>query len=568
MTVPEARMPQRFVLAAALLPLSAILLMVSLENKGQVWFMLQMLLQDSALLLLQLGVLALAMWPLRRTIRLPVLTGRGVAILALALIAITYAGHYLVMAGYNLIRDEQMTLFDAAIYAEGKLAWPIPPEWRSEAGALNLTFMLPVDQPVAWVSGYLPGNAALHALVSLVADPALTGPLLSALALAMMWSCSRKLWPDDPEVASVCTVLLLVSGQFLFSGMSPWAMQAHLACNLVFLRLFLADRRGADLAAIALGWLATGLHQPLFHPLFVGPLLLVLLHQRRFARFAMFAIGYGAIGLFWLSWPKWTIGLVAGPGSVIAASGVDFFSRLSLALASNESNLGMMAANLLRFVAWQHVLLLPMLAYALGVLRHNRMALALLAGPAATILIIALILPWQGYGFGYRYLHGQLAGIVLLAGFGWQKMREQLPGANTKLALATAASLALVIPFQALLINRIYAAYADADRAIAKAGTDYFLVDNYAGYVADILVINRPDLANRPLRLMAIAVRDPAALARQICKPGTTLALGSNAFYRRIDRAYTLPSMDRADGRMGNLKAPYEQAGCRIVVID
>jgi hypothetical protein len=297
-------------------------------------------------------------------------------------------------------------------------------------------------------------------------------------------------------------------------------------------------------------------------------LLLVLLHQRRFARFTMFAIGYGAIGLFWLSWPKWTLALVAGPGSVIAASGVDFFSRLMLVLASNESNLGMMAANLLRFVAWQHVLLMPMLVFALGALRHNRMALALFAGPAATILIIALILPWQGYGFGYRYLHGQLAGIVLLAGFGWQKMREQLPAAHTKLALATAASLAMVIPFQALLINRIYAAYADADRTIAKAGTDYFLVDNYAGYVADILVINRPDLANRPLRLMAIAVPDPAVLARRICKPGASLALGSNAFYRRIDGAYTLPSMNRADGRMGNLKAPYEQAGCRIVVID
>ena len=62
--------------------------------------------------------------------------------------------------------------------------------------------------------------------------------------------------------------------------MTAYAMPAHLCFNLLWLRLFLADRRRADLGAIAVGFIATGLHQPLFHPMFVAPFMLMLLLER------------------------------------------------------------------------------------------------------------------------------------------------------------------------------------------------------------------------------------------------------------------------------------------------
>ncbi|MGP8170547.1 hypothetical protein, partial [Rhodoblastus sp.] len=43
----------------------------------------------------------------------------GLAVLAVALLAFGYLGHYLVLHGYNLSRDEQMADFDAAIFAKG-----------------------------------------------------------------------------------------------------------------------------------------------------------------------------------------------------------------------------------------------------------------------------------------------------------------------------------------------------------------------------------------------------------------------------------------------------------------
>ena len=74
-------------------------------------------------------------------------------------------------------------------------------------------------------------------------------------------------------------LLLVLSGQVLFAGMTAFAMPAHLFVNLLWLWLFLADRRRTDLVALAVGFVGTGLHQPLFHPLFVLPFLVLLLSK-------------------------------------------------------------------------------------------------------------------------------------------------------------------------------------------------------------------------------------------------------------------------------------------------
>jgi hypothetical protein len=488
-------------------------------------------------------------------------------LLALTVGGLSYAGHYFVLRDYPLTRDEQMALFDAEVFARGALVWPIPPEWRGEAAALNLTFMLPVEHPIAWISAYLPGNAALHALVGKLGDPALTGPLLSVVAIAALWSCAKRIWPEDREAATVAIVVLVGGGQFLFSGMSPYAMQAHLALNLVWLRLFIADRRSTDLVALATGWLATGLHQPIFHPLFAGPFLLNLLRERRFDRFALLTLGYGAIGLFWLFWPRLTLALVSGPGSITPDEGIDYISRLVLALSIDDTNFSVMAANLLRLAAWQHVLLIPLLVFAVRELRGNALAQAIIAGPLLTISIMTVILPWQGYGYGYRYIHGQLANLALLAGFGWRWLTAKVPAARSIMAKTTIGGVLLLVPLQAAMLHKFYGGYAAVDDVIDASGADYAMIDGSAGYQAQELVYNRPDLSNRPLRLLASKVRDPSALAARLCKPETSVMLGSSAFYNRIGAAYILPPVDRADARLPALAAPFRQAGCRIVIV-
>src|SRR6185437_17168703 len=68
----------------------------------------------------------------------------AVYLLAIFLIGVCWAGHYLILMGHDLVRDEEMANFDASIFAHGKLFWEIPKFWRPFAGALNQRFILPI----------------------------------------------------------------------------------------------------------------------------------------------------------------------------------------------------------------------------------------------------------------------------------------------------------------------------------------------------------------------------------------------------------------------------------------
>ena len=485
-------------------------------------------------------------------------------LIAVALVIFCYLGHHLLLMDYDLSRDEQMASFDAAIFSHGRLAWPLPPEWQKDASALNLEFMLPVANPIAWVSAYLPFNAALRAAIGSAADPALTGPLLTAGSLLLTWSIAEHIWPVDREVPTIGVLLLLGSGQFVITGMTAYAMPAHLFFNLLWLRLFLADRRLSDGMAILVGFIATGLHQPLFHPLFVAPLLLLPLLERRWGRFAVFALSYSAIGIFWLSWPIFIHSFVAGPASITAAAGTDYLSRIVQVFSLSIANPTLTAANILRFCTWQHLFLVPLMAIGFGAVRENRLAAALAASFLLPIVVIAIILPYQGIGFGYRYLHGVLGNAVLLALFGWQKLATRNEQLRPVMLRATAASLLILLPAQAWMAHARYAPSALMSEKIKRSGTDYFLIKAADGPLTHDLVLNRPDLSNRPIRLGFEDIEDAHLLARRICKPGVTMAFGTDAFYAPTWAYFGNKPERLTSTNLDQIAAPFIQAGCKI----
>ncbi len=157
----------------------------------------------------------------------------------------------------------------------------IPAEWRAYHQAILPEFQNPMGGERYWISIYLPGSALFEALVSLVADPALTQPLLLLIGLVALWQVSGSLLPDRFDARIVVMLLALTSGQLLFNAMTRYAMTAHFALNLLWLALFVVDRPLAHLGAILVGAIAVGLHKVQFHILFVGPILLLLLWQRR-----------------------------------------------------------------------------------------------------------------------------------------------------------------------------------------------------------------------------------------------------------------------------------------------
>ncbi len=532
-----------------------------------------LILQDSWLLALQLLIVALAFLPWLRTS--PVrLSAPLVGVSAAVVIVLCYLGHYLVLLGYDLSRDEQLAVFDSRIYAQGRLAWPLAPAWQPFASALNLGFMLPVGHPVAWVSAYLPGNAMVRAAVGSVADPALTGPLLTGLCLPLIWVCARRLWPDDAAgsraIAGACVLLLATSGQVIVTGMTAYAMPAHLFVNLLWLALFLQRRWPADIAALAVGFLGTGLHQPLFHPLFVAPWLLVLLAERSWRRLGLYAAGYGVIGLFWLSWPAHVASLVTGPAS-LGAAGVDYVDRLVQAFDIGWYNIAKTGLNLLRYFCWQNPLLLPLMIAGAVAGRRDRRILALLGGFLATLVILAVILPDQGHGFGYRYLHGVTGSAALVAACGLGKLQGEGGRWGPAFIHATILAAAVLLPVQALLAHAFYKPFAGANARIESSGADYVIIGAEDGPYSRDLVLNRPDLSNRPIRLSYEMAGDFPALARMICRPGVTVALPTDRFYGEMEyrmRYFTKRPKTRPSDRMAGERQELQRAGCATTLLD
>ena len=487
----------------------------------------------------------------------------GVAVL---LVPICLAGHRWILAGYNLSRDEQLASFDAIVFASGHWVQTIPVLWRDHADTLNTLFMYPASHRGAWISAYLPVNAGLRALVGIVATPALTEPLMTAVAAGALWGCARRIWPQDHEAPVVALLLFVSSGQVLVTGMTAYAMPAHLAFNLVWLWLFLRRAWWTDIAALAVGFGAVGLHQPLPHLMFVGPLLLLLLLERQWSRAIFYAAGYGAIGIFWLWWPGWTWSLVQAYPNAQPPAGVDFISRLKAAVAERGSAGPLdMIANLLRFVAWQSPALIPLMLIGWKMVRHSRIGAALLGGVLLTTVAMAIIVPFQGHGFGYRYLHGLIGNCILLAVFGWASLDRERGVWRGWLLRVFIAEALILLPLQLWMAHAIYTPAEVTDARIAAIKAEYVVIGSGDAPYAHDLVYNPPMLDRRPLRLAAETLDNGAIAA--LCRTRPQIVLAGDRLFDRMNAYFWLAPQHIASRRNRHLEPRLSLAGCRVAVL-
>lgn len=494
----RGRLARAMMLVALLVTLLSILLFVLGPSDG----LIATLFRRQDLPVLQLGALVLLIlsisareWPAWS----PPSPDLAIAALALAVLAVSAAGTWLVFADFPLTRDEILADFDAAILATGRLVAPVPAEWHPYAQALLPQIRLPVPVEAAWHSDYLPGNAALRAIGDRAIGMEWTNPLLAALSVVAVYRIGRRLWPDTPGAAMVAALLTATSAQVLTMAMTPFAMTAHLALNLVWLWCFLRGDWKGDAGALAAGFVATGLHQLIFHPLFVAPFIAQLLLRRERGRALLYILGYAAIGLFWASW--WQILAAAtGTGSGGAAgSGLSGLAALALDLLGRvgPSAAVTMGFNLARFAAWQNLLLLPLALLAWPALRSgDGIARPLAGGIALTFIAMLVLLPSQGFGWGYRYLHGHIGSLCLLAGYGWHSIADERRRGFV-LAAASAATMLIMLPVQLKGAHDYTASRARAYALVARAPADIVVIVPFED-MYDGLVRNRPDLGNRP----------------------------------------------------------------------
>ncbi|MFC3175301.1 hypothetical protein ACFOD9_13650 [Novosphingobium bradum] len=493
-------------------------------------------------------------------------SGRRVAILVAGLVLGAWAIRVLVLFDHDFTRDEQMASFDAAIYGAGHLFWRLPEAVRPLYAPLNDLFLFPVPDHSAWVSNYLPVNAAIRAMLGKVIPPALVSPLLTGMAGLLLWRVARRIWPDDRATQAVVLLCLAGSSQVVLTGTATFAMTTHLALNLLWLACFLRGTRAGHAGAMITGLLATGIHQPVFHPLFVLPFLDLLHRRRQWRLLAGYIAAYAAIGAFWLAWPHWiTAAIASGPGPGALAGPTGLVDRLFalVAIAPNLDALWVMAGNLLRFCTWQHALLVPLaLVGARKLAGTDDLARALAGGVVLTVAAMTILLPPQGHGWGYRYLHGLIGSCCLLAGYGWRWLAARGAAPVRAFQAATLVSLVVLLPLHALMVRGFIAPFAEARQAVARTDADFVVFESGRIPFDHNFVSNRPDLGNRPL-VLAGDVITPDGLAA-LC-PRHSLAFADASEFAELSRYYEDPPRIGPGPAQIALRRAATKAGCRIV---
>jgi hypothetical protein len=465
--------------------------------------------------------------------------------LGLGMAALLAWGAYAVFGNYALSRDEHMVVFDMAVYAKGRLATPLAPFWRPYAGALVPDFLDNDRMPIGLVSGYLPVNALLRLGLSKLADPVWLNPLLALAGGAAFLDIARRTFGPQDRAVWVVLLVYTLSAQMLVNAMTPFSVTGHMALNLIWLAAFLRGGKVCNAVAIVTGFLAVGLHQLVFHPVFVAPFLLWRLREGQWRIVLLYAGAYAAIILWWAYYPILAAAQAASvPGSPAFGEGqhANFITDRVMPLLFHRTpgTTGLMVLNLLRFFAWQNFAMLPLFVAAVSVaIRQRGLPGALLLGIVTWLALLTFIMPYQGLGWGYRYLSPYLGSFALLAGFGYRRLEKHIGArADGLVLLLSGVTLVAAIPALLMTTHRFAEPYLVLERLIARQSTPFVVIDTAVSNPPDESwalhpldqVRNLPDLSNRPVRLSGNRLN--AKLMAGLCGRGQVTVITRRDMHR------------------------------------
>jgi hypothetical protein len=410
------------------------------------------------------------------------------AAVVIGVLAITALGTHFVCHDYALSADEFMGDFQARIFLRGQVTAEIPVQWLDAVRVIKPTYADYFPATHEWKATYLPVYAAMRAVFQGVYLQSFLNPCLAALTICALFGTARNIWPNEKQNAVVAILLLAGSAQFLVMAMTAYSMPAHLALNTVWLWLYSRPNRRRFYFAPVVGVLAIGLHQPIVHALFVAPFLLRLVLRRKWRAVSIFGFIYLLGCAAWYAWR-----LKFSPPAVGQAAS---FLRLW-----NSKMLIVQPMDLLLVVGWS-ALATPLLA-VLGLGRILRERPIIRDAALSCLLTFGFYYFFyldQGHGWGYRYFHGTLSCLILVAVAGWEVLIEKSkPRARNFLFVGVAASLFVALPLRCFQAESFIRPFADASEALHSMNAKVVGIDpRMAWYSAD-LIRNDPFLEDRPV---------------------------------------------------------------------
>ncbi len=426
-----------------------------------------------------------------------------------------YVGSFVVMERYALSRDEVLAEFAAEHFGHGLLARAVPNGFRSLADA-----MMPWAEARTangyWTSRYLPVNSLFRAGAGLLGDRALAGPLLLAAGCWGLFAAARRIWPDRRDAATVVILLALTSTQLVATAMTAYAMTAHFALNAIWLAFYLRRDPLGHAVAIAIGLLATGLHQFQFHVLFVSGFIVWDFASGRWRTASIYLVAcFGYLVAWDIGYWRLLVDGMFGAAPLGDEPARPFGLARLLYYAGRIGDLQPISS-FVRFASWQNILLLPLASVGAFSLRdaEDRPTIMVACAVSCTVGLLSMI--YQGHGYGYRYLHGLIPCFCLLAAGGWVRLSAMRgrPMPAALLWVGCGFALAFTAPVALTLSHAFLHPYAAAYRVLRKAPADVVLVDGRGGaFIEDLVRIDGPIARPILLDLSFVPLRD----LRRLC---------------------------------------------------
>lgn len=409
-------------------------------------------------------------------------------------VAVTVAAGVLAFTAYQRhphIPDELAYLIQSAMFADGRVAMPLPPV--PEAFVVDLM----VYTPERWYSTFAPGWPAMLAVGTSLGAPWLVNPILSGVNVLLVHGLLRR-W-TTAGMATVAAILFAASPWNLFLGMSfmshTFTLTAALVATLAVARLRTSGAlRWAVMGGIGIG--VVSLCRPLDGVALAVPLGLWALlgagrrlHPVRAGALAMVTAAVAAVILpynraltgdarafpvmvFWdaVRGPG-SNALGFGPDRGLGWPGVDPFPGHGPLDVIVNANLNIAQTDLELF-GWAFGSLLPVL-FLLVAGRVRRADATLLATVGWIAGVQSLYWFSGGPDFGARYWHLAIVPAALLTARGLQEGIRvlRLPPARVLWLVASASVLAsaVFVPWKAFTKYRGYRGMDPGVRALEPA---------------------------------------------------------------------------------------------------
>lgn len=391
-------------------------------------------------------------------------------------------------AGNPHLIDEFAQLFQAKVFAAGRLTAP-PPE-APEFFLVAQTFVV----EAGWISQYPPGQALLLAVGFVLGAPWLVNPVLGGIGVLLVYRIGLGMY--GPKTARSAALLWAMSGWVLFMSATYMNHVGATTLALAAWALTLGTRKPTAWHAAGAGLLlaAVAATRPLDAVIAAVPLGVWMLYRRRWRLGTWMAAGALPAAVVWgyVNWRTFGAPFALGYTELYGPEhGLGFhmdpWGRPFTPLVA-LSNLAVAVRRLhIHLFEWPVPALLPLALWAVAARRHGPSNVVLAAGVVAAPVCYSFY--WHsGFYPGPRFYYIAAPFLILATARAWRwawVRATRLPRAPIRwdVALASATVIVFILGTFTLLPSR-WAAYRDQlpslkrhpERALADAGVDHALV--------------------------------------------------------------------------------------------